>query len=170
VKPERHVTSWLISLAEAAELGPLLRRASQVAKELVEAEQVYNCLWSHAGGAPVHIHFVIQPVTADLLTHFGTHGPALQVAMFAGGDAPNPHDVERVTDAARVRFSIVGNAPPPFSSPAAVSSGNLPSGLHRWRNLLLESVDDGNLACPRVPGDEAAPNIYAVGPSRVISN
>ena len=107
VKPERHVTSVDdLTLAEAAELGPLLRRASQVAKELVRAEQVYNCLWSHAGGAPVHIHYVIQPITADQLTRFGTHGPALQVAMFAAADAPDPDDVERVADTARVLFSI----------------------------------------------------------------
>jgi diadenosine tetraphosphate (Ap4A) HIT family hydrolase len=107
VKPERHVTSVAdLTPAEAAELGTLLRRASQVARELVQAEQVYNCLWSHAGGAPVHIHYAIQPVTADQLTGFGMHGPALQVAMFAKGNTPDPDDVERVADAARVRFSI----------------------------------------------------------------
>ena len=107
VKPERHVTSVAdLTVAEAAELGPLLRRASQVARELIQAEQVYNCLWSHAGGAPVHIHYVIQPITTDQLTHFGTHGPTLQVAMFAAADAPDPDDVERVADSARVLFSI----------------------------------------------------------------
>jgi diadenosine tetraphosphate (Ap4A) HIT family hydrolase len=108
VKPERHVTSVAdLAVAEAAELGPLLRRASQVAKELVQAEQVYNCLWSHAGGRPVHIHYVIQPVTAEQLTHFGTHGPALQVAMFEDEDVPHPDDVERFADAARVLFSML---------------------------------------------------------------
>jgi diadenosine tetraphosphate (Ap4A) HIT family hydrolase len=106
VKPERHVTSVADLIpAEAAELGPLLRRASQVARELVQAEQVYNCLWSHAGGVPVHIHYVIQPITAGQLTQFGTHGPALQVAMFADSEALDPDDVERVADAARVQFS-----------------------------------------------------------------
>src|SRR5438270_12275711 len=69
VKPERHVTAVAdLSPGEAAELGPLLRQASAVAHELAgdpsdPVEQVYNCLWSHAGGRPVHIHYVIQPVT-----------------------------------------------------------------------------------------------------------
>jgi hypothetical protein len=94
-----------LTSAEAAELGPLLRRASQVARELVQAEQVYNCLWSHAGGAPVHIHYVIQPVTAEQMTQFGTHGPALQVAMFADNEAPDHDEVDRIADAARIRFS-----------------------------------------------------------------
>ena len=64
VKPERHVTSVAdLTDDEARELGPLLRRASQVAGRLVGADQVYNCLWSHAGGEPVHVHYVVQPVT-----------------------------------------------------------------------------------------------------------
>ena len=66
VKPERHVTSVAdLSDGEAAELGPLLRRASAVAEQLVSTEQTYNCLWSHAGGVRVHIHYVVQPVTAE---------------------------------------------------------------------------------------------------------
>src|SRR6516162_6159694 len=86
VKPERHVTSVAdLSEAEALELGPLLRRASQVVRDLIPAQQVYNCLWSHAGGAPVHIHYVVQPVTADQMALYGAHGPALQVAMFTHG-------------------------------------------------------------------------------------
>lgn len=45
VKPERHVTAVAdLTEEEAAELGPLLRRASQVASQLVGCEQVYNCL------------------------------------------------------------------------------------------------------------------------------
>lgn len=58
VKPERHVTAVAdLSPAEAAELGPLLQLASWVAGQLVGADQVYNCLWSHAGGVPGHIHY-----------------------------------------------------------------------------------------------------------------
>ena len=106
VKPERHVTSVAdLSEDEAAELGPLLRRATQVARQLVEADQVYNCLWSHAGGEPVHIHYVVQPVTKAQMSDFAAHGPNLQVAMFSKGCAPDPADVERVSDLARVQFS-----------------------------------------------------------------
>ena len=91
VKPERHVTSVAgLSEDEAAELGPLLRRTSQVAGELVEADQIYNCLWSHAGGEPVHIHYVVQPVTREQMSDFSAHGPSLQVAMFSIGSAPGP--------------------------------------------------------------------------------
>src|SRR3954469_3865427 len=68
VKPRRHVTSVAdLTGDEASELGALLRAASAVARDLVGAEQVYNCLWSHAGGVPVHIHYVVQPVTKDLM-------------------------------------------------------------------------------------------------------
>jgi diadenosine tetraphosphate (Ap4A) HIT family hydrolase len=106
VKPERHVTSVAdLSEVEAAELGPLLCRTSQVASQLVEADQIYNCLWSHAGGEPVHIHYVVQPVTKKQMSDFAAHGPSLQVAMFSEGSAPDPADVERISDLARARFS-----------------------------------------------------------------
>jgi diadenosine tetraphosphate (Ap4A) HIT family hydrolase len=75
VKPERHVTAVAdLMAAEAAELGSLLHLASQVAQTIVDAEQVYNCLWSHAGGVPVHIHYVVQPVTREQMARFGSHG------------------------------------------------------------------------------------------------
>lgn len=105
VKPERHVTSVAeLSEAEAVELGPLLWRTSQVVSRLVEADQVYNCLWSHAGGDPVHIHYVVQPVTKKQMSDLAAHGPSLQVAMFSQPSAPDPADVERVADLARAQF------------------------------------------------------------------
>jgi diadenosine tetraphosphate (Ap4A) HIT family hydrolase len=71
VKPARHVTAVAeLSEAEAIELGPLLRRSLSVVSRLVESEQVYNCLWSHAGGVPVHIHYVVQPVTKTQMATF----------------------------------------------------------------------------------------------------
>jgi diadenosine tetraphosphate (Ap4A) HIT family hydrolase len=105
VKPRRHVTS-VASLTddEASELGPLLRSASLVATELVQAEQVNNCLWSHAGGAPVHIHYVVQPVTKDLMERHASHGPVLQVAMFAEGGVPDAGAVEEIASRARAAF------------------------------------------------------------------
>ena len=105
VKPRRHVTR-VADLAddETSELGPLLRTASMVAGELVAAEQVYNCLWSHADGVPVHIHYVVQPVTADLMDRHGSHGPVLQVAMFAEGDVPQDDRIEDVASRARAAF------------------------------------------------------------------
>jgi diadenosine tetraphosphate (Ap4A) HIT family hydrolase len=106
VKPERHVTAVAdLTSEESDELGPLLRRASQVVRELVPAEQVYNCLWSHAGGVPVHIHYVVQPVTAQQMENYRAHGPTLQVAMFAEGRTPDVVDVERIAAAARASFT-----------------------------------------------------------------
>jgi diadenosine tetraphosphate (Ap4A) HIT family hydrolase len=55
VKPQRHVTDVAdLTDEEAAAFGLLLRQASAVAGALVDADQVYNCLWSHAGGMPGH--------------------------------------------------------------------------------------------------------------------
>ena len=106
VKPERHVTFVAdLSEEEAAELGPLLRRTSHVACQLVEADQVYNCLWSHAGGERVHIHYVVQPVTKKQMSVFAAHGPNLQVAQFAVGANPDLADIERVAELARMHFS-----------------------------------------------------------------
>lgn len=106
VKPARHVTALAeLSDAEAAELGPLLTRAAGVAARLVEATQVYSCLWSHAGRVPGHLHFVVQPVTADQVARLGAVGPRLQVAMLAPNERPDPADVERVAATARRLFT-----------------------------------------------------------------
>jgi diadenosine tetraphosphate (Ap4A) HIT family hydrolase len=110
VKPRRHVTSVAeLTEDEAHELGPLLRTASVIAGELVPAEQVYNCLWSHAGGVPVHIHYVVQPVTADLMRRHGSHGPELQVAMFTEGDAPRQDRIAEVASRAKAAFGRVAS-------------------------------------------------------------
>jgi len=106
VKPQRHVTAvGDLSDDEAGELGPLLRQTSAVVRDLVDADQVYNCLWSHARGKPVHIHYVVQPVTKEQTDRFGAQGPALQVAMFASGQIPDPAEVDRLADLARRRFA-----------------------------------------------------------------
>lgn len=108
VKPRRHVTAVAeLTDEESHELGPLLRAASKVAAELVAAEQVYNCLWSHAGGTPVHIHYVVQPVTKNLMERHGCHGPALQVAMFNEGNVLPEAQISEVAGRARAAFERV---------------------------------------------------------------
>jgi hypothetical protein len=77
-----------------------------VVSGLVEAEQVYNCLWSHAGGFPSHLHYVIQPVTKQQMSDLAAHGPALMMAMFRSGQVPAVDDVERVAEQARRLFAI----------------------------------------------------------------
>jgi diadenosine tetraphosphate (Ap4A) HIT family hydrolase len=107
VKPARHVTAVAdLTDEEADELGPLLRQASRAATQLVDAEQVYNCLWSHAGGVPVHIHYVVQPVTLAQMESFGGggYGPALQKEMFRNGPALEVAAIETVAEQARSLF------------------------------------------------------------------
>jgi diadenosine tetraphosphate (Ap4A) HIT family hydrolase len=105
VKPERHVVSvGELTDDVSAELGPLLRDASRVAAQLVVADQVYNCLWSHAGGSPVHIHYVVQPVTRADMSRFSAFGPRLQLAMLDDGTLPDPADIEQIAETARAAF------------------------------------------------------------------
>jgi ATP adenylyltransferase len=105
VKSKRHVTRVAeLTEQEASELGPLLRRAAAVVDELVTPEQVYTCLWSHAGGTPVHIHYVVQPATRELMDRYSDYGLHLQVAMFDAGVLPAKGEVEAFADRARAAF------------------------------------------------------------------
>jgi diadenosine tetraphosphate (Ap4A) HIT family hydrolase len=105
LKPRRHVTRVSeLTDDEAHELGRLLRRCAAVVDELIKPEQVYTCLWSHAGGTPVHIHYVVQPATRELMDRYGAYGPDLQVGMFHDDVQPPPADVEAFADRARVAF------------------------------------------------------------------
>jgi len=85
------------------ELGPLLKRSALALSELLGPEQVYACLWSHSGGTPVHIHWVLQPVgpdrQGDLL------GPHLQSAMFDGCEYPPAAEVEAIAGKLRVMLA-----------------------------------------------------------------
>ncbi|GGU61598.1 HIT family protein [Streptomyces lavendofoliae] len=102
VKPTRHVVHVAeLTALESGELGPLLQRVSTAVTAVVAPEQVYVCLWSHAGGVPGHIHFVVQPVGKEDMARFDAFGPALQVAMGAAGCFPEAVEVERVCDRLR---------------------------------------------------------------------
>ena len=91
VKPRRHVLHLAdLSGAEVSGLGLVLLRASEVITELLHPDQTYVCLWSHTGREPVHIHWVVQPVTRAQMNRLDAHGPALQAAMFALGELPDP--------------------------------------------------------------------------------
>ena len=105
VKPKRHVVHvWELTRAEAAELGPLLRETASVVASLTQPDQVYVCLWSHAGGVPGHIHFVVQPVTKAERERYGG-GARVQVAMFDARVAPAPAEVEALAERARAAFA-----------------------------------------------------------------
>lgn len=108
LKPKRHVTRVAdLTEQESEELGPLLRRSAIVIERLIEPEQTYLCLWSHAGGRPVHIHYVVQPVTRALMAEHDSHGPSLQVAMFTAGNSPDEAAVIAFADRARTIFPDV---------------------------------------------------------------
>ena len=103
VKPVRHVVQVAdLTSEETAELGPLLHTAASIVTELLQPEQVYVCLWSHAGGVPGHIHFVVQPVSRALMDRYGVYGPALQVAMFEAGEPLPEDEVEAFCERARL--------------------------------------------------------------------
>lgn len=104
VKPRRHVVHvWELDDAEAAELGPLLRRTASIVAQLGVPDQVYVCLWSHQRGVPGHVHFVVQPVTREQRDRLG--GAAkLQAAMFEAGELPPAVEVEAFADRAREVF------------------------------------------------------------------
>jgi diadenosine tetraphosphate (Ap4A) HIT family hydrolase len=106
VKPRRHVLHVSeLSDAESAELGPLLKRTAAIVEALTRPDQVYVCLWSHAGWKPGHVHFVVQPVPRELRKLYPNQGPALQAAMFKHGTEPPPEEVEALAERARQRFA-----------------------------------------------------------------
>jgi diadenosine tetraphosphate (Ap4A) HIT family hydrolase len=101
--PKRHVLHvWDLDVDESVELGPLLRRCADVVRELTGPDQIYVCLWSHAGGEPGHIHFVVQPVPQP--GPDGPKGPALQMKMFDEGVLPDRDEVAAFCDRARALF------------------------------------------------------------------
>ena len=107
LKPKRHVLHvWQLDDEEARELGPLLRDTTGVVAELTAPDQVYVCLWSHHGGVPVHVHFIVQPVSKEQRDRHGP-GPRLQVAMLEAGELPPPDEVEAFAARARGAFARV---------------------------------------------------------------
>ena len=111
VKPIRHVTHVAdLDANESAELGALLAQTTRAVTELSSPDQVYVCLWSHADRKPGHIHFVVQPVGAELMQRFDAHGPALQMAMFQSNLAPPVNEIEAFARRAAEWFSRQSSA------------------------------------------------------------
>ena len=106
VKPIRHCLHVAdLTPEEAAEMGSLLQRAAACVQELNEADQVYVCLWSHAGWTPGHIHYVVQPAWNRLQEDYGGPGPTVQLEMFRAGELPMLSEVEAFCERARAWFA-----------------------------------------------------------------
>jgi len=107
VKPKRHVVHlWELRENESNALGPLLARVAAVVADLTKPEQIYLALWSHSGGVPGHIHFVIQPVTRARMEEYGQlYGPQLQVAMFEREEPLERAQVESFAGSARTALA-----------------------------------------------------------------
>jgi diadenosine tetraphosphate (Ap4A) HIT family hydrolase len=113
VKPKRHVLHVAdLHDDEAAELGLLLRDVAAVVTELTSPEQVYNTLWSHMGGQPGHIHYVVHPVTRSLMDRYG-HGSRLQPQMFDAKEFPDEQAMvefaRRAREQMRARSDSLGS-------------------------------------------------------------
>ena len=106
VAPRLHVVSVAdLDLGAAEELGRVLRDASRMLEALCEPEQVYVCQWSHGESARKHLHFVVQPVTADVVRAFdGRRSEQLQAAMMATDHHAPPELVEAFCERARRWF------------------------------------------------------------------
>jgi hypothetical protein len=75
-----------------------------VVAELTRPDQVYVCQWSHKDGVPVHIHFVVQPMTREARDRHGGAAHA-QAAMFDSGELPPAPEVEVFSEQAREAFA-----------------------------------------------------------------
>jgi diadenosine tetraphosphate (Ap4A) HIT family hydrolase len=107
VKPLRHCERVSeLTAEETAELGPLLQRVTSVIESLIEPDQVYVCLWSHAGWTPGHIHFVLQPSWDRLQEDYAKPGPFLQVDMFKHDEPPPRDEVEAFAERARRMMNV----------------------------------------------------------------
>ena len=113
VKPFRHCLHvWELTDEESQELGPLLRLVTATIQAILKPDQVYVCLWSHAGWEPGHIHFVLQPIWNDLRREHERPGPSLQVDMFNAKVQPPRQELEAF--AARAR-QLIGEPGAPMA-------------------------------------------------------
>lgn len=102
VKPFRHcVHFWELTGEETAELGPLLRLVAVTIHCILNPDQIYVCLWSHADWKPGHLHFVLQPSWNSLQREHQYPGPLLQVDMFKENVKPSRKEIEAFAEKAR---------------------------------------------------------------------
>lgn len=102
VKPFRHCLHfWELNREELRELSPLMGKVSEAIQAILNPDQVYVCLWSHASWEAVHIHFVLQPVWNSLKEIYPAQGPFLQAEMLKKNIKPPEEEVEVFCNRAR---------------------------------------------------------------------
>jgi diadenosine tetraphosphate (Ap4A) HIT family hydrolase len=102
LKPIRHCLHlWDLRDQESSELGPLIHLLTTTIKDLLEPDQIYVCLWSHADWEPAHIHFVLQPSWNHLREQHAQPGPFLQADLFHANEMPDPSKIEEFAEWAR---------------------------------------------------------------------
>jgi ATP adenylyltransferase len=101
--PVRHVERVAeLSEVETHELADLMRLAAKVIDEILAPEQTYVCMWSHGPHGPRHLHWIVQPVSRDLVQlHGGKTSEELQLAMFEAQAYPDRVDIEAYCDRVR---------------------------------------------------------------------
>lgn len=155
VKTRRHCLHVAdLDERESSQLGPLLARVAGVVQALTEADQVYTCLWSHAGWEPGHIHFVIQPAWGAQRTRFPGPGPALQMALFEQGHEPDVEEVEAFCARAREQLAP-GRADALDADPVALTSGLIEGWCARRATTPLRYALAGWPDDPGAPPDPA---------------
>jgi ATP adenylyltransferase len=109
VGPREHIVAVAdLNDSATAEFGPVVRDTARVVETLCQPEQTYVSLWSHGASARKHLHFAVQPVTADVVARYGgLRSEQLQARMLASGDQPGAADVEQFCDQARELFRAV---------------------------------------------------------------
>ena len=81
-------------MEKVRELGPLLRSVTATIRVILKPDQIYICLWSHAGWKPGYLHFVIQPSWNHLKRKYQHPDPFLQVDTFKANVLPSNKKIE----------------------------------------------------------------------------
>ena len=90
------------------ELGPLLHRVTDTIRVILKPDQIYVCLWSHAGWKPGHLHFIIQPSWNHLKREHQHPGPFLQVDMFKANVLPSNKEIKAFCKKAKELIRALG--------------------------------------------------------------
>ena len=112
VKPFRHCLHvWELTAEETAELGPLLKQVARTIESILKPDQVYVCLWSHAGWKPGHLHFVLQPSWNALQEKYKHPGPFMQTAMLVADEQLDQDEVEQFAERVRAVIHSIETQP-----------------------------------------------------------